>query len=182
MEWSSRWTRSWEVAAGSPRPLRSGRRPGTLKGYLPSDQRLRNPLPALRGCFLLYQRGRGTDAFRRAVSGLPITGESRVAPTQSSLLRSIERFGGGAAGQSVLPHPGENPLPLVAGVFAERTENRASDGRAAGPPANRCFRTRVKTPLPLVAGVFAGRTRNRGESSWGVRIRFAATVERPWSR
>jgi len=43
--------------------------------------------------------------------------------------------GGRAAGQSVLPHPGANPLPLVAGLFAERTSIPRlviQGGRAAG--------------------------------------------------
>jgi len=91
--------------------------------------------------------------------------------------------GGRAAGQPVLPHPAENPLPLVAGTRAAKKQVKQLSGtgrqgrrptgvavpgrkpapvgrwhscreeasktaqwyRAAGPPANRCCRTRPKT-------------------------------------
>ena len=54
--------------------------------------------------------------------------------------------GGRAAGQSVLPHQFGNPLPLVAGILAEKTRSPVSFAhRATGPPANRCCRTSLET-------------------------------------
>jgi len=56
--------------------------------------------------------------------------------------RQLISQGGRAASQPVLPHPAGNPLPLVAEGFAKR-RNPELVNKAAGPPANRCYRTRL---------------------------------------
>ena len=58
--------------------------------------------------------------------------------------RQLISQGGRAADQSVLPHPAKNTLPLVAEGFAKR-RNPELVNKAAGPPTNRCCRTRLKT-------------------------------------
>ncbi len=59
--------------------------------------------------------------------------------------RSTVAQGGRAAGRPVLPHPARNPLPLVAGILAERTRTPRlveKGGRAAGRPV-------LPHPLPI---------------------------------
>jgi len=69
----------------------------------------------------------------------------------------------------MLPHPTNNPLPLVAGTLAEKTRTpafAAQGGRAANQTV---LPHPTNNPLPLVAGTLAEKTRTPAFAAQGGR-------------
>ena len=104
-----------------------------------------------------------------------------------AVLELLSPQGGRAAGHPVLPHPAENPLPLVAGISAEETPDSGAlvqGGRAAGQPV---LPHPGEHPLPLVAGIpvlgtteiSAGAARSPVPVALGLRIAAAAPSAGP---